>query len=156
MMASYVGSIPFCEICGYDIAEAIEGHHVIPQEYKAPITEKIFLCANCHKLLHYPFNGGETHYLSYILNNTIKKEERNELIAKHKLSEEEIKEDIELTGRSEGYDPYKVDREAINNNKDAIRAFIKNNRKEILSKIKEYIQKTYRHEGKKHGSTSAE
>lgn len=35
-----------CVLCGYDIPEAVEEHHII---YEPPIT--VMLCANCHRIV---------------------------------------------------------------------------------------------------------
>jgi len=43
-----------CQVCGTDIPAALEEHHIIPrsEEDKDDLWNKVYLCSNCHKLVH--------------------------------------------------------------------------------------------------------
>lgn len=93
--------ITHCVICQCNVASTIERHHIIPTAYSKilgfKIHEIIYVCANCHKIIHalpsytrrkllngssftdVPNYGAECvhmfpRHIAYILNNTIFKE----------------------------------------------------------------------------------
>lgn len=124
-----------CEICGFEKYQALEHHHLIPQEFETNIHDYIVVCANCHKLIH------NTSYLKFIIDKTVNKEELEKIKAKYKLKDDEYIEFVkECNPFYYEYDRQKAIKEAVQNNIQVVKLFLSNNRKEILTKIKAEIK----------------
>lgn len=41
-----------CQVCGFPLTKALDGHHLIPQNLEPKTGHVIKVCKNCHKIIH--------------------------------------------------------------------------------------------------------